>query len=107
MIAWNAMVMILLAASAVFATGQQVYLDNGNGDPNVWGNPSDAANWNSPTATSDGALWLQTGGGGRSNIPIALGTLIWNCGSTQPTAPAGSWVARGHLVDKRAIGPIR
>jgi hypothetical protein len=67
------MVMILLAASAAFATGQQVYLDNGNGDPNVWGNASDAANWYSPTATSDGALWLQTGSGAPVQYPYSAG----------------------------------
>ncbi len=89
MIAWNAMVMILLAASAAFATGQQVYLDNGNGDPNVWGNPSDAANWNSPTATSDGALWLQTGGGAPVQYPYRAGDLNLELWVNAPNGSGG------------------
>ena len=49
------MAIVMLAATAGYPIGeQQIFFDNGNSDPNVWGQPSDAVNWNSPTATVGG-----------------------------------------------------
>ena len=66
---------VTLMAMSAFAGGQQITFDNGNGDPDVWGNASDTANWNSPTATTGGALWLQTGSGPPVQYPSSAGDL--------------------------------
>jgi hypothetical protein len=59
------MAVAVLAAGAVFASPpQQMQVGNSDLDP-YWGslNSGNLANWNSPTATTAGALWINTGSG--------------------------------------------
>jgi hypothetical protein len=105
----SVMAMVLLAATAAFAAGQQISLDNGNSDPIVWGGTY--ANWNSPTATTGGALWLKTGSGPAVQYPYSAGDINIQF-LIQAPAPYG-WTTMATLLlsdhtadgDMTAFGP--
>ncbi len=57
--------MVGMTATCVFAGGQAIAIDNTSNDPAIYGGTygGSTALWNSPTAVSHGALWIDTGSG--------------------------------------------
>ena len=63
MTALGVMAIVVLGASAVFANPpQQILVADDGSDPNGWGH-SASPGWYSSTATTGGALWIDTGSG--------------------------------------------
>ena len=104
MTALSAMAMVALAATGAFASGQALTFDNGNSDPAIWGGTW--ANWNSPTATTGGAVWLKTGSGAPIQYPSAAGDINMQL-NIQAPAPYGWYTATTLLLsDGSAVGDM-